>query len=266
MALDSRAALSADSPHLHVRYVSDAQPVERGATGAEIDILFARGGPLLQAVFSGRRRRRLPPARGVCVVPPETAYAIEAGSPWELLSLSLDFSAVGRFRCDDRIVAADPVLQQFASILCTGLRSGCPPPARFLESLVEPIGRHLVECYGVRPSESDGALAPHKLHRARAYVAANLGQPFGLDDVADAVGLSTFHFARTFRRATGETPHAYITRMRMEEAKRLMEESPLSLEEISQRVGYRTHSHFSSAFRKAAGVTPSAYRRTGASG
>jgi len=103
-------------------------------------------------------------------------------------------------------------------------------------------------------------LDPHSVHRVRTLVASHLKDSLSVRELAAAVGLSPFHFARQFKAATGMAPHEFVIHARLTEATRLLRETDLPLGEIAARVGYRTHAHFSSAFLAKIGTRPRAYR------
>jgi AraC-like DNA-binding protein len=78
----------------------------------------------------------------------------------------------------------------------------------------------------------------------------------GLGQIAAAAGLSRFHFCRTFTQCFGESPKAMLTRLQIEQAKRLMLTGrPLS--EIAIACGFVHLSHFSSRFKQVVGQRPS---------
>ena len=81
-----------------------------------------------------------------------------------------------------------------------------------------------------------------------------------LDDVADAVGLSTFHFCRVFKRCTGTTVHRYLTRLRLRTALELVAERGSDLTRVALELGFSSHSHFTDCFRREFGITPSRFR------
>ncbi|MBE1461917.1 helix-turn-helix domain-containing protein [Kibdelosporangium phytohabitans] len=91
----------------------------------------------------------------------------------------------------------------------------------------------------------------------------NLGEQMTLDDMARAAMFSKFHFSRIFQRATGISPGRFLSAMRLQEAKRLLLATSLSVTEISHRVGYQSVGTFSSRFRSSVGISPSTYRRLG---
>ena len=107
-----------------------------------------------------------------------------------------------------------------------------------------------------------GGLTSWQVTRALAYMRAHLDQSISLQDLAGLVRLSRFHFCSAFRLATGSTPHETLTRLRIEEARRLLVSSDHSISEIALAVGFHTPSSFAARFRKSVGTTPREYRRT----
>jgi len=91
----------------------------------------------------------------------------------------------------------------------------------------------------------------------------NLGEPFTVNDMARTALFSKFHFSRLFQRATGVSPGRLLSAMRMQEAKRLLVSTSLTVTEISHQVGYTSVGTFSSRFRTSVGVSPSTYRQLG---
>ena len=99
-----------------------------------------------------------------------------------------------------------------------------------------------------------------KLHRVLACIEQRLPQSIRVEELAKEAQMSPFHFARTFKKAVGHPPHAYITHLRMERAKAFLAEGKLSLREIARAVGFQTQAHFSGVFHKRVGMTPRTYR------
>lgn len=90
----------------------------------------------------------------------------------------------------------------------------------------------------------------------------NLGEPITIDDMARIAMFSKFHFSRIFRDSTGTSPGRFLSALRLEEAKRLLTDTKLSIADISNRVGYSSVGTFSSRFKINVGVAPSVYRET----
>jgi AraC family transcriptional regulator len=90
---------------------------------------------------------------------------------------------------------------------------------------------------------------------------AGIATGFSLAELAQAADMSDFHFSRLFRKATGQAPSQYFIQLRMDKARRLLLNSPMSIIDIALEVGYSSPSHFAHLFKRHAGVTPGAYRR-----
>ncbi|WP_426453215.1 helix-turn-helix domain-containing protein [Paenibacillus sp. S-38] len=101
----------------------------------------------------------------------------------------------------------------------------------------------------------------HAVERAKLYLAERYSSDISMEQTAEHVNLSPYYFSRIFKLHTGETFVDYLTRLRISEAKRLLEREELSFKEICYEVGYHDPSYFSRIFKKTAGCTPSEYRQ-----
>jgi len=99
-----------------------------------------------------------------------------------------------------------------------------------------------------------------RLLEARQFIEARYLQPIKTRDVAEHVALSEYHFARLFKTAFEVTVHQFVLRLRLNEARYLLEGSDLSVTEIALEVGYNSLSAFINAFRKYFAMPPSDYR------
>lgn len=98
------------------------------------------------------------------------------------------------------------------------------------------------------------------IDRAVAEIYQRFGERLTVAELARSARYSRFHFAREFRRATGVPPGRFLTAVRIQEAKRLLLATPLSIREIAHRVGYASPGSFSTAFKSNVGYSPAAYR------
>jgi AraC-like DNA-binding protein len=96
---------------------------------------------------------------------------------------------------------------------------------------------------------------------AREFMHAQQGDVVRLADAARSAGMSRYHFLRLFREAFGATPHAYLTRIRVERAKALLAADNASVTKICFDVGFESLGSFSTLFAERAGCAPSAWRR-----
>jgi AraC-like DNA-binding protein len=98
------------------------------------------------------------------------------------------------------------------------------------------------------------------LLRAKDLADARYFEPLGVDDLARAAGLSRAHFSRQFRRAFGESPHAYLLTRRLERAAALLRNTDRSVAEICFAVGLQSLGSFTTSFTRHYGRSPAAYR------
>jgi transcriptional regulator GlxA family with amidase domain len=103
-------------------------------------------------------------------------------------------------------------------------------------------------------------LPPSKLERVQEYIDVHLAETVRVAELAGVVHMSAFHFTRLFKQATGRSPHAYLTVLRVERAKELLRDEGLALVHIAAAVGFQTQGHFTEVFHRLAGVTPRRYR------
>jgi transcriptional regulator GlxA family with amidase domain len=94
----------------------------------------------------------------------------------------------------------------------------------------------------------------------KASIAQFLQSKFSIDEVAEFSGISPRHFKRRFKSATGETPLAYLQRLRIENAKRLLERTLDPINAITWRAGYEDINSFRRLFIKHTGLSPKRYR------
>jgi AraC-like DNA-binding protein len=106
------------------------------------------------------------------------------------------------------------------------------------------------------------AFVPPARHllRAKDLADARYFEPLGVDDLARAAGLSRAHFSREFRRAYGESPHAYLLTRRLERAAALLRATDRSVADICFSVGLQSVGSFTTSFTRIYGASPAAYR------
>jgi AraC-like DNA-binding protein len=98
------------------------------------------------------------------------------------------------------------------------------------------------------------------LLRARDLADARYFEPLDVEDLARVAGLSRAHFSREFRRAFGESPHAYLLTRRLERAAALLRGTDHSVADVCFSVGLQSVGSFTASFSRAFGVSPTAYR------
>jgi AraC-like DNA-binding protein len=94
---------------------------------------------------------------------------------------------------------------------------------------------------------------------AKLFVDNNYWHNIDLNNIADEAFFSKFHFIRLFKKIFGKTPHQYITVVRIEKAKQLLQ-TESSISNVCYSVGFNSISSFTGLFKKLVGVTPSAWQ------
>lgn len=122
---------------------------------------------------------------------------------------------------------------------------------------------HVAERYAnVASQQPDyrGGLPIARLRKVEDYVRAHLAESISVQMLSELAELSSFHFSRVFKQATGMTPLQFVTRERILLAQRLIRETSRSLIEIALEVGYTSPSHFAQVFRRTVGMAPTQFR------
>jgi AraC-like DNA-binding protein len=101
---------------------------------------------------------------------------------------------------------------------------------------------------------------PLKIQHAVDYLEKNYDQLQSLEEIAQSVGLSKYHFIRSFTKATGLTPIEYLTKIRMEKSIEYLRQTHLSIDEIARKIGYSNGSYYTKVFRQWVGFPPGEFR------
>jgi AraC family transcriptional regulator len=157
----------------------------------------------------------------------------------------------------DILGVRDPLIENLMLSLAMAARDRAPEV--YAESAATMLATHLFTRYG-KLELSSLVNEDDRLRRATDYIRGNLAEALSLEAIAQQAGLSRFHMLRLFKQACGETPFQHITRLRIEEACRLLSSGNRSVSEIAFRCGYENPAHFASAFRRVLGVSPTKYR------
>jgi AraC family transcriptional regulator len=142
--------------------------------------------------------------------------------------------------------------------------AGFPSGRLFLDSVEQALAVALVKGYAVRHysvQTQRGGLGCARVRRIKEFVDARIEDELTLCEMAQAVQLSTAHFSRMFRESTGESPHRFVLRHRVERAKEMLRAAETRVLDVAVACGFKTQQHFARAFRQMCGVTPTEYRQ-----
>jgi transcriptional regulator GlxA family with amidase domain len=184
------------------------------------------------------------------------------------------FADILRSRYPNVRVAADRLILDAGDVITCG---GATTFLSLVIYLVERFGGHERAALARKVLLIDGgrtsqlpylASTPIREHgdelvlQVQDYIDTNLGTPIRSDDLARRFGVSQRTLARRFRAATNASMNSYVQQSRILLAKKLLETSDLSIEQIRAATGYLDPAAFRRAFRQAAGVPPRQYRTT----
>src|SRR5258707_4818139 len=142
--------------------------------------------------------------------------------------------------------------------------AGFPSGRLFLDSVEQALAVALVNGYAVRHRSVQthrGGLGSARLRRIKEFVHAKMEDELTLCEMAQSVELSTAHFSRMFRKSTGESPHHFVLRHRVERAKEMLRAAEARVLDVAVACGFKTQQHFARVFRRMCGASPTEYRR-----
>ena len=212
-----------DREHLLEQY---RRAMERGIESADLELLDQAVDRLIQAVRDASR------VRG-----------------WEVLELA---AGAGRmFLLRPEIEGREQLQQKF--------EAACDRCGRW-EQLFQCLRQ--TQCEQVQAiQERRRSDAARPIREAKQYVLKHYSQPITLEDVCGMVGFSPSYFSALFKKETGEGFAKYLTRVRMERAKELLQRTSLPVSEICTQVGYSDVKHFTQNFKKETNLNPGQYRK-----
>jgi AraC family transcriptional regulator len=158
----------------------------------------------------------------------------------------------------------DPRVVALVSAVNAERAAGFPSGRLFLDSIEQALALTLVDGYAVRrPSRAiyRGGLAPTRLRRVTELVRARIDDDLTLEEMAESVDLSVAHFSQMFRKSTGQSPHQFVLRHRVERAKEILRTADMRVLDVAVACGFKTQQHFARVFRQVCGVSPTEYRQ-----
>ena len=159
------------------------------------------------------------------------------------------------------VLTEDPVVRSVLTGVTRAMSAGVDE--LYAESSAAFLLAHMLSQYGSgAPSPVGVGREDARVQTAVEFMRDSLHLPVSLADIAASAGLSPYHFGRVFRVATGVPPHRFLTRMRIDVARRRLAESDLSVTEIARLCGFGSASQFSTAFRRETGMAPRTFRRS----
>lgn len=191
-------------------------------------------------------------------------FSLLGFSPKFFEQIAYESVRIKRVELIPHIGISDPLVQQIGLALKADVEAQYPTGRMFGESLATGLVIHLLKHYSVWQPQSScdetSRLSKYQLRAVFDYIHTHLDQNITLSDVSSVLNLSQYHFCRLFKQSTGMTLYQYLTQCRIEQAKRLLLSTKLTIIEIAFAVGLTNHSSFTRLFRQHVGVTPKMFR------
>lgn len=126
------------------------------------------------------------------------------------------------------------------------------------------LNARMVEDFTQRVANVRCGMGASRLIRdVRDYILTHLDKPITTEELSRAVGMNRTYLCKRFQEEAGMTVNRYVTAVKMDEAKRLLEVTKKTPAEIAEVLGYSSQSYFQSVFKRSTGRTPGEYRAEG---
>ncbi|MCH7982227.1 MAG: AraC family transcriptional regulator [Proteobacteria bacterium] len=184
------------------------------------------------------------------------SFAEETGTP--LLDIFPSLTIVR-----EEEIQKHPWLKSTLEQLSTEYMSQQPGAELVVNKLTEVVLVELIRINFGRDNKSRfiGALSDQQISRALQHLHDNLHIAWTLKKLAGNVGMSRAAFSKRFKRLVGQPMFEYLTVLRVQRAKELLQETKLPLYEVASRVGYESDLAFTKTFKKHTGTTPTRFRK-----
>jgi AraC-like DNA-binding protein len=216
--------------------------------------------------YEGREMRVVPGTAMLLHFPHDNRYWLPGGGRWIFFYVCLNGREILRhWRAlvakAGPLVTLSPMsrgLQAAATACHAVLREDIGSPFAASSLAYSMTMALLDDCMPATPTQEPPAF----VDRVVRFCRSSLARPIGVDEMANAAGLSRYHFSRRFQEARGVSPARFLAELRLQEAVRLIQSS-LPVKEVARRCGFRDPNYFCKAFRRSFGVSPGAFGRSG---
>ncbi len=225
-----------------------------------------------ESLENGRFKKMRSCPGDVSVFPADRAFSKRFEGYKEFVCLTIDPGALIHTVSDsppdlrtefhNRHNVNDPQLKALLTAFLAEAEAGGPNGRMFLDALMTAFSVHYLTHYAETALSWDSgpSLEQRQIARAKEFIFAHLTENISLDQVANAAGMSKFHFSRRFKEKIGYTPHQYLLKSRTQKAKSLLKKGR-SIADVAHELGFNDQSHFGRIFLKNEGVSPGVFAR-----
>ena len=163
----------------------------------------------------------------------------------------------------EQIGTEDPFLEHLCRSLSPALSDPSGSSQLYLDLMCRAVGTHITQRYGrtnIGTNSRWRTLSTLSVSRAKEYLESSLAGDVSMKDAAASLSMSPALFIKTFREATGMTPHKWVVQRRLDKAVTFLENTDLSISEIALACGFTDQSHFARVFSAHKGTSPRKWR------
>lgn len=135
----------------------------------------------------------------------------------------------------------------------------------YADSMATALAAHLLRYYSTRDhhfQRYENGLSKRKFNQAVDYMQAHLGEDLSLSDIASELGMSQYYFCHLFKQSAGMSPHQFLIRQRVKQAKHLLKQPAQTVTAVALECGFANQSHFARCFRQCTGMNPNQFRKS----
>ncbi|MGX1675277.1 helix-turn-helix domain-containing protein [Streptomyces sp. NPDC055400] len=261
--------------HLYLS-TQEEQPyrAEFDATATHMLVLHLNG-PVTVSRGRGRSAQtRRVPTGGLFLHPAGRRLTVELGGRLDTVHAYLTDRALqdanngSPVELSEELGTADPLIEQLLLALESLVQQWEPSARTYADHLTGMLAaqlarRHRANRAEPTPSRIPSGLSSRQLSAVRDLMEERLAEPLPIADLAAAASLSVSQFARQFKASTGESPHQFLLRLRLEQACRLLRTGTTAIGEVAVDCGFSHQEHLTRVMRAKLDTTPGAVRRPG---
>jgi len=159
----------------------------------------------------------------------------------------------------------DKTLEYLMYLLLFEVESGGKNGSWFIDHTMKLFANYFIHHYSnyddlIRNANLSSIIGPSEMKTIDSYIDENISLSITIEDLANELNISKFHFLNEFKKYNGITPYQHILNTRIEKARSLLSQSEMKITEIAHTLGFSDSSHFSRTFKKATGQSPKVFR------
>lgn len=212
----------------------------------------------------------------ICLTPATTPVSVRLHNACEVMHLYLEPALMAQLMIEIADIDSlelipqfklnDSLIYQIGIALKVKLEFNGLCDRLYTESMAMAISAHLIHYYStqnLKIRNYSNGLSKARLQQVVEYIHEHLAQNLSITEMAQMLQISPYYFSRLFKQSTGLTPHQYLLKCRIDQAKQLLRTTNLAIAAVATQVGFVDQSHLSRHFKRQVGVVPSQFRTDG---